>query len=112
MLDWLIVPIDFFVKWFNETIYQFFVSAFAYLVEQMTLASIKFTIWSSQFAWDIAKTIINDLGVTDALNTAWSSLDGDIISILSFFQIPDVVNILLTAFVTSYTLKFIPFSGK
>jgi len=112
MLDWLIDPIDFFVTWFQETIYEFFVSAFAYLVESMTLASIKFTIWSSQFAWDIAKQLINDLGVTDALNSAWSTIPGDTVSVLAFFQIPDVVNILLTAFVTSYTLKFIPFSGK
>jgi len=112
MLDWLTAPIDFFVKWFNETIYEFFVNAFAYLVEQMTLASIKFTIWSSQFAWDIAKNIIDDLGVTDALNSAWSTIPGDTVSILAFFQIPDVINILLTALVTSYTLKFIPFSGK
>ena len=112
MLDWLIDPINFIVHWFQETIYVFFVDAFAYLADSLTLAFIKFTTWSSEFAWDITKNIIDDLGATDALNSAWSTIPGDTVSVLSFFQIPDVISILLMAFITSYILKLIPFSGK
>lgn len=112
MFDWVVDPISRLLKFFEDDIYQFFVDAFAYLVEQLTLGSIKFMIWSMQFGWDVAEQIILDLGLNDKLNQAWGLMDNDTISILSFFGIPEVVSILLSAIVTSYVLKFIPFSGK
>jgi len=99
-------------RFFTQDIYQFFVDAFAYMVEQLTLGSIKFTIWSMGFAWDVSKTIIDDLGVSDQLNAAWASLDSETVNVLTFFAIPELIGMLVTAAVTAYTLKFIPFSGK
>jgi hypothetical protein len=112
MLDWLMEPINAILQWLYEGIYQFFVETFAYFVEVATLGMIKFAITTTNFAWDVAKEIIIDIGVTDALNSAWSTLPGDTASTLSFFAIPDVINILLAALVTRWVLTFIPFTGK
>lgn len=111
-MDWLMSPINSILEFIQVDVYGLIIEAYSYLIQMITLGSIKFTIWSVGFGWDIATQIIEDLGVTDALNQAWSTLDGDTISVLSFFAIPDVISILLTAFVTSYTMKFIPFVGK
>jgi uncharacterized protein DUF2523 len=111
-MDWLMSPINRILDFLNEDIYPLFVDAFAYLVEQLTLMSIKSTIWSIGFGWDVSKSIIDDLGVSDQLNNAWSSLDSGTINVLTFFSIPEAIGMLVTAAVTAYTLKFIPFSGK
>lgn len=112
MFDWLMEPINFVINWFQVTIYDYSVEAFAYMVKQMTLASIGFMVWAIGFAWEVAEQIIQDLGVTDALNSAWSTIPGDTVSVLTFFQIPQMVSILVTAFITAYVMKFIPMTGK
>lgn len=112
MLDWLMEPINEFFDWLFYGIYDFFVEAFAYLVEVLTIWMVKSAIVTTQFAWDVAEQIILDIGVTQALNSAWSTIPGDTASVLAFFAIPDVVNILLSALVTRWVLKFVPFTGK
>jgi len=112
MFDWLIEPINYVINWLQVTIYDYTVQSFAYMVEAATLASIKFMIWAIGFAWEVAEQIIVDLGVTDALNSAWSTIPGDTVSVLTFFQIPQMVSILVTAFITAYVMKFIPMTGK
>lgn len=112
MFDWMLFPINEFLKFFKEDIYGFAHEAFAHFVEMSTLGMIEFTIWSVQFSWGVAKVIIIDLGLSNYLDQAWSMMGSDTISILAFFGIPEVVSILLTALITSYVLKFIPFSGK
>jgi len=110
--DSVVARLNSIYEFITSGIYDFFVDSFALLVEYLTVSSIKFTIWSMSFAWDVSKSIIEDLGISDTLNNAWSTLPGDTVSILSFFGVPDMVNMLVTAIITSYTLKFIPFSGK
>jgi hypothetical protein len=99
-------------EFFSEGIYQLIVDGFSYLIEILTLWSIQFTVWSSGFAWDIAKNIITDLGISDKLNQAWGIIPVDTVNILAFFGIPELISMLVTAIITSYVLKFIPFSGK
>jgi len=112
MLDWLMEPVNELLDFISDGIYTLIVESFALLVEYLTLKAIEFTIWSIGFSWDVAKAIINDLGLNDSLNSAWNLLPADSVSILSFFGVPNMISIILTALITSYTLKFIPFSGK
>jgi uncharacterized protein DUF2523 len=110
-MDWLMDPINEIIDFLYDDIYDFFVESFAYLVEQITLGSIKFTVWSIGFAWDIAEQIIVDIGLSSAMDSAWSALPGDMVSTLAFFGIPTGISMLLNSFITRYTLRFIPFSG-
>ena len=100
--------INFIADWLNSASYPFFTDMMAKGIELATLAYLKFLIWVIPFAWGIAKTIIQDLGVNDALTAAWSQLDSKSLQMLAFFQVPTAVNHIVTALVTKVALRFIP----
>ncbi len=108
VLDRLDNLIDFFLS----GIYDFIVEAYALFVEFMTVSAISFILWAVGFAWDISVQIIENLGLQQALDSAWGEVPPDAAQVMMFFAIPDVVSILLNAFLTAYVLKFIPFTGK
>jgi len=112
MLDWLMEPINRILDWLFSGIYDFIVETFAYLIEVGTLWFIKLSLAMSAFAWDIAEQIIQNVGLSDALNSAWSTIPGDTASVLAFFGIPTVVNVILNSLVAKYVMKFLPLVGK
>ena len=100
--------LHFIAEWLNSGSYGFITEAFAYLIEVATLAAIKFMLWAIPFAWGIAKQILEDIGLSQAINQAWGSLDSATLQTVSFFQIPAAVNNILTAAVTKMALRYVP----
>jgi len=111
-MDWLLVPVTQIIEFITNGVYDLIIEAYAFLVIKLTLFYIESMIFSISFSWDVAKEVFQQLGITNALSQAWSYLDSETLSTLTFFGIPDVVNILTNALLTSYVLKFVPFSGK
>lgn len=93
----------------SDKIYDVFVWFFAGLVETATLASLKFALFASDFAWDVAKQILVDADLAGFLTTAWGYLPNDVRYILTACQIPTCVSIIVTAFVSKFVMRFIPF---
>jgi len=111
-MDWLLVPITQLIDFITNGIYDFTIETFQFLMLKLTLFTIEAVSFFITFAWDITKLIFDQVGITDSLQQAWSYLDSGMLSTLSFFGIPDVINIITTAFLTSFLLKFVPFLGK
>jgi hypothetical protein len=110
MFDFIVNWFTFIAEWISTGIYTFFTSAFAALVEWLTLVMIKWTIYATGFAWDVAKVIIQDLQLSQRLDSAWAAVPGDISSALNFFRVPEAVNMLLSSVATRWVLRFIPFA--
>lgn len=88
-------------------IYQFFKQVFAQFIIYSTVAYIEFKIFMLGFAYDVAKEILNQLSFSTLLSQAWGSIDSNTAHLLGFFKIPEAINIVLSAKVTKFVLKFI-----
>lgn len=100
---------DFFTKiWdFIQTgIYDFFVEWFAEFVIWSTVSMLKFKLMAMAFAWDVAQEVLTQLNISSALSLAWSQIDSGVLNALTFFNIPDAINIILSARVTRFVLNF------
>ncbi len=105
--------IQYVVTFFNQVydflgqgIYQFASDAFAQFVIWATIQQIEFKIWIVGFAWEVAKSILDQLNISDALASAYGAVNGDVASMLGFFNIPEAINIILSALVTKFVLRF------
>lgn len=100
--------LDFISTWLNETIYTFFVDATAYVFSTLILLWWKLQIGGLEFAWDIAKGVIQALGLNTYLQNAWAAIPAESMAGLQFFRVPESVNLLLTAGMTRLVMKFTP----
>ena len=82
--------------------------ALNWFVERATVRYFEIQIWAIRNAWDIAHAILEDVGVFSALSSAWSGLSADALAVLSFFGIPQALNILLNAALTRWVLRMVP----
>lgn len=95
------------IEFINQGIYDFFKELLARFVIWYTITLIEFKIWAIQFAWDIAKQVLIDLNFSAFINQAFSAIDSRIVSALTFFRIPECINILASAAVTKYILRMV-----
>jgi len=106
----LLDGITYITDWIGNGLYTFMVESYALLVEYLTLASLTTTLWAMSFGWDVAKAILENFGLSELLNDAWSYLDSKAASLLIYLNVPEAINMLTTAFVTKFTMRFIPFA--
>lgn len=69
-----------------------------------TIFWFKIKIAALQQAWDVAEAILVQLDISGPLNSAWASIDGELMGYMTFFKIPDAFNIILQARVTRFVL--------
>lgn len=100
---------DFFnaiLDFFKSGIYDFFTEWFASFVIWSTVAMMKAKLAAISFAWDVAQEVLSQLGISTYLSAAWAQLDSDVLNALTFFHVPDAVNIILSAKTTRFVLNF------
>ncbi|PPK71890.1 uncharacterized protein DUF2523 [Methylobacter tundripaludum] len=97
-------------RFLTDGLYTFATWAFTQFVEASTLAYLNFMLWVLPFVWGVAKNIINDLGITSLLSSAWSSIDSKALAYLTVLRLPDSLNLIISAYFTKFVLKFIPFT--
>jgi hypothetical protein len=97
------------VEWIASGIYNFVVELWSWFTIVVTSFIISMTIFFGNLAWDIASAIITNLGIDTAINSAWASLDSDIAGLLAAIKFPEAVMNLVTALITRWTMKFVPF---
>lgn len=92
-------------EWFTTGIYEFAVELVAYLVEWIVVGMITAKLWAAVFFWDVAKTILVNVGLSPMIEASWASLDSRLLGHLTFFKIPEAINILLQAIVTRFSMR-------
>ncbi|MEI6747373.1 MAG: DUF2523 family protein [Methylococcaceae bacterium] len=88
-------------------IYQFFTKWFAEFLKWWVVGWYKFKLQAITFSWDVASEILSSLNLSTVVTSAFSQLDSKVISIISFFRIPEALNMILSAYVTRLVMTFI-----
>lgn len=95
-------------EFFSSGLYTLITEAFASLIEWLMLLKLKMMLWSLEFAWGIANSLISSLGISTAIENAWGSFSGPTLSNLMFFKVPDALNMIVSAIATRFVLRFLP----
>lgn len=103
-MDTLIEGIQFILDWLNNGIFLFFDEFFKQLVAWLVVAKLQFMLWTLQFSWGVASTIIVNLNLGAYIQQAFASLDSQLLGYLNFFKIPESINLILQAYITRLTL--------
>ncbi|MEI6747404.1 MAG: DUF2523 family protein [Methylococcaceae bacterium] len=91
----------------SSGIYKFFTQWFAEFIKWSMVGWFKFKLQSLTFAWDVASEILNSLNLSEHIYMAFSALDSNVVSIISFFRIPEAIHIILSAYTTRLVMTFI-----
>lgn len=62
-----------------------------------------------KFAAHLAEGVIQNVGLSNVIQSAWSSIDSRIVSVLNYCRVPDALNMILSAYVTRFILGMVPF---
>ncbi|MFI3123298.1 MAG: DUF2523 family protein [Methylococcales bacterium] len=73
-------------------IYKFFTQWFAEFIKWSMVGWFKFKLQALTFAWDVASEILTSLNLSQQIDMAFSALDSNVVSIISFFRIPEAIN--------------------
>lgn len=102
---------QFFADIWDKDIYPFVTKYIAESIKASVIASLTAKIAALQFSWDIAKDLLDSLNVSSQITAAWSMLDSRILQLLTFFRIPEGLNLLISASTTRFVYRFMGF-GK
>lgn len=106
-MESVIDAISDFYSWLNSGLYELITDAFAQLVIWITIAAIELKIFLIEFGWDVAQSIMANYGISDYINRAWGDLDSDLLGYLTFFRIPESLNIIFQALIAKFSLSVI-----
>lgn len=101
--------LDYFKSFFNDEIYPLITKTIAEFIKAAMIQKIEFEIFAIGFCWDIAKDLLITLNISPAIEQAWGMLDSKLLQFLTFFRIPEGVNLLVSAYATRFVYKFIGF---
>lgn len=99
------------IDWFYQDIYPFITKTIAEWIKAAVISEIEMKIFLTAFAWDIAQDLLQSLNVSQYISQAWSMLDPRLVQFLTFFRIPEGINLMLSALTTRFLYNFMGF-GK
>lgn len=119
MFDWFATYLDQFFgflqfvwNFLSSGIYDFVRDALVLLTKAALWSWYKIQILALEVAYQAAQEIVSDLGISQAVGTAYGRLPADVANAFSFFGIPQALNILFSALSTRFMLRFVPFIGR
>ena len=89
---------------FGDTLDAYWERALYWIV----IAYLKIKLIMMESAWGIAKTLIEGLGISAVIDSAWSSLDSQLLQAFTYLRIPESLNMLLNAYVTRFVMGMMP----
>jgi len=111
-LDQVFTFFQFIWDFFSNGIYTFFKDAMVVATKASVYAWFKIQLFALEVAFKAAQGIVTDLGVSSAVKRYWGGLPGDVADALSFFGVPQALNILFSALSTRFVLRFVPVVGR
>jgi len=68
-------------------------------------------LYAMDIAYTVAQEFMQELGIVDAIADAFSSLDSATYQMAQFFKIPEMIEIVISAYGTKFALNFVPIYG-
>jgi len=75
----------------------------AWIVIALTKAKIEFI----EFAWDVAREVLNQLDVSSTIEHYWGQLDSQVLGVATYLKLPEALNMIINARVTRYVMDMI-----
>lgn len=97
--------------WFYVGIYEFTKSAFVLLTKYCIQAYFAAMVFAAEVGYEVFSDLMKDVGVSQYVQSSYASLDVKLRSALSFFGIPEAVNMIVSAIGTRFAMRFIPLIG-
>lgn len=91
----------------TDGIYTLLTQFVAWFIKWSVVAMWKIKLAILNFSWDVAQEILISLHLSDYMNTALGSLNVQVFNMLQFFRIPEGINIILSAGVTKFIMRFL-----
>lgn len=98
--------------WIYIGIYDFVKEVMVYLTKASMYSWIQIQLFAIDIAFEVVKDIFVDLGLTQAVQSAWSLIPENMRNTLSFFGIPEALTIIASAIPVRIAMRFIPFIGR
>jgi hypothetical protein len=92
-------------NFFTISIPNFITNAFVYILKYIILAKINSIIFFTDVSYSIAVSFLQSVNLTDILNTAFASLDSDLVQTLIDIRFFDGAQLIIEAFVARYILN-------
>jgi hypothetical protein len=105
MFEFFSTTYNSFVEFMNSGVYEFITEFLAVFVKYYFLAIIEAKIFFIGIAWGVAQNLFANLGLSDSINQAWGNLDSTLLSYLTFFRLPEALNIIIQASITRFVLN-------
>lgn len=93
---------------FTTGIYTFFEDSAKYGITTLLIWWVKAQIWGITFAWEIGQSVLSAFNVSGQIATAFGSLSPEVSAGVTFFRVPEAVNILLSAGATRFVMNMVP----
>lgn len=93
-------------------IYEFTKEALKAATKVVIYSYLQGLLMAIEVAYEVFDELMAGLGVTQAISSYWGSVDSKVRNFVSFFGIPDAINMLTSAIGTRFVMRFIPFIGR
>lgn len=94
--------------WLDEGVYNLAIWGFRQYIYYYTLSSLTLKLYIINFSWDVARSIVIDMQISQRLQGFWDLLPVDVSANASALRIPECILIIITAYITRYVMKFVP----
>lgn len=76
-------------------------------VHWLLIAYLKGKLWALQFSYAIASALIQGLGISAMLESAWDNVDSQMLAVFTYLRIPEGLNMLVSALMTRFVMDMI-----
>lgn len=96
-------------NFFHGGLYELLTKWTAWFIRWFVVGMFKAKIAALTFAYDVAQELITSMNLSAYLNNAYASLESRTLAALTFFRIPEAINIIISASVTKFVFRFLGF---
>ena len=87
---------------FTSGLFEFFDALFVELSTWFVVWAMKAKIMFMKLSWGVAENLIANLSISSMIESSWSSMDSGVLGYVTFFRIPEAINILIQAVVARF----------
>lgn len=103
-MDAILSGIEAIFEFLNSGLYAFVTETLKYLIGWVVIFWIQIKIFSLSFFWGVAGVVIDNMGITSVIDSAWDSLPPDLVKFLTRYKIPQALDLVIHAALTKFIL--------
>jgi hypothetical protein len=100
---------DWLFNWLSTGLWSIVQEAIVWLVTKIAIWKFESMLWALDFSWGIGRSVVESLSLSQHIQQAFGSVDTKVLNNMTFFRVPEALNIILSAVVSKFVLRFIPF---